>query len=41
MKASGLRVLVMVTEFTEQKQAKNIGANGKMMFVKEKANGPK
>jgi len=41
MKASGLRVLVMVTEFTEPKQAKNIVANGKMMSVMAKASGLK
>jgi len=41
MKASGLRMLVMVTEFTELNQAKNIVVNGKMMSVTAKANGPK
>lgn len=41
MKVSGFKVLVMVMEFTEQRQAKNIEVNGKMMFVTEKANGPK
>jgi hypothetical protein len=37
MKASGLRVLVMVTEFTEPNQVMNIVVNGKMMYVTEKA----
>jgi len=41
MKESGVQGLVMVTEFTEPKQVKNIEANGKMMSVTEKANGPK
>jgi hypothetical protein len=41
MTASGFKVLVMVMEFTEQRQAKNIVVNGKMMFVTEKASGPK
>ena len=41
MKASGLRVSVMVTEFTEPKKAKNIVVNGKTMSVMAKANGPK
>jgi len=41
MKASGLRVLVMVTEFTEPKQVTNIVVNGKMMSVTEKASGLK
>ena len=41
MKASGLRMPVMVTEFTELNQAKNIVVNGKMMSVTAKANGPK
>jgi hypothetical protein len=41
MKANGFKVLVMVMEFTEQRQAKNIVVNGKMMFVMEKENGPK
>ena len=39
MKASGLKMLVMVTEFTELNQAKNIVVNGKMMSVTEKASG--
>ena len=41
MKASGFKELVMVMEFTEPRQAKNIVVNGKMMSVTEKANGPK
>jgi len=41
MKASGLRVLVMVMEYTETKQVMNIVANGKMMSDTEKASGLK
>ena len=41
IKVSGLRVLVMGTEFTEPNKAKNIVANGKMMSVTAKASGPK
>jgi len=39
MKANGLRMFVMVMEFIDKKQAKNIVANGKMMFVTAKVNG--
>ena len=39
MKVSGMRMLVMVLEYSEKKQVKNIVANGKMMFVKAKING--
>jgi len=41
MKVIGLRVFVMVTEFTEPNQVKNIVVNGKMMSATEKASGPK
>jgi len=41
MKASGFKELVMVMEFTEPRQAKNIVVNGKMMSAKKKASGPK
>ena len=39
MKANGLRMFVMVMEFIDDRQAKNIVANGKMMFVTAKVNG--
>lgn len=39
MKGSGFRDIVMVTEFTDKNQAKNIVVNGKMMFVTAKVNG--
>jgi hypothetical protein len=39
MKGSGFRDIVMVTAFTHKNQAKNIVANGKMMFVTAKVNG--
>ena len=41
MKVSGFKELVMVMEFTEPRQAKNIVVNGKMMSATEKASGPK
>ena len=39
MKGSGFKDIVMVTEFTDKNQAKNIVVNGKMMFVTAKVNG--
>ena len=39
IKVSGLKMSVMVMEFTKLKKAKNIVANGKMMSVTEKASG--
>lgn len=39
MKECGFKMFVMVTEYTEKKQAKNIVGNGKMMFVTEKESG--
>jgi len=41
MKVIGLRVFVMVTEFTEPNQVKNIVVNGKMMSVTARVNGLK
>jgi hypothetical protein len=41
MKASGIKVIVMVMEYIDKNLAKNIVVNGKMMFVTEKASGPK
>lgn len=38
-KVSGMRMLVMVMEYSEQKQVKNIVANGKMMYVTAKVSG--
>ena len=39
IKANGMRILVMVTVYIDKKQAKNIVANGKMMFVMAKVGG--
>jgi hypothetical protein len=39
MKASGIKVIVMVTEFTDKNLVKNIAVNGKTMFVMVKVNG--
>jgi hypothetical protein len=39
MKASGFKDIVMVMEFINKNQAKNIAVNGKMMFVMAKVNG--
>ena len=39
MKVNGMKELVMVMEFTEPKQGKNIVVNGKMMYVMVKESG--
>lgn len=39
MKASGIKVIDMVTEYIDKNLAKNIAVNGKMMFVTAKVNG--
>ena len=39
MKASGIKVIVMVTEYIDKNLAKNIVVNGKTMFVMAKVNG--
>jgi hypothetical protein len=39
MKASGIKIIVMVMEFTDKNLVKNIAVNGKTMFVMAKVNG--
>ena len=39
MKASGIKVIDMATEYIDKNLAKNIEVSGKMMFVMAKVNG--